>query len=167
MTLTLGARYSDSTKMTRAHHCMLPSRSKAFGPHLFDSSFHRFPGAQSSFTKWLLISSSRNSFTMARQQKQPTWSVRWQYTTRLTETVVSTPKTSKAMRNRGDCPNAVECARRNSLDANDKLIQTRSHERNTIMHRKRRFVMRKGISTILPTRKRAGMLKKSKRNILW
>ena len=36
-----------------------------------------------------------------------------------------------------------------SLDANDKLIQTRSHVRNTITSRKRRFVMRKGISTIL------------------
>jgi len=54
----------------------LPSQSKAFGSHHFDSSFHRFPGAQSLFTKWLLISSSRNNFTIARQQKQPTWSVR-------------------------------------------------------------------------------------------
>jgi len=59
---------------------------------------------------------------------------------------VSTPKTSNA--NRGYCANAVEYAHTNSLDANDKLIQTRSHRRNTITSRKRRFVMRKGISTI-------------------
>jgi len=30
-----------------------------------------------------MISNSRNSCTMARQQKQPTWSVRWRYKTRL------------------------------------------------------------------------------------
>jgi len=35
------------------------------------------------------------------------------------------------------------------LDANDKLIQTRPHVRNTIASRKRRFVMRKGKCTIL------------------
>jgi len=35
-----------------------------------------------------------------------------------------------------------------SLDANDKLIQTRSHVRNTIARRKRQVVMRKVKSTI-------------------
>jgi len=34
-----------------------------------------------------------------------------------------------------------------SLDANDKLIQTRSHERDTIASRKRQVVMRKVKST--------------------
>ena len=35
-----------------------------------------------------------------------------------------------------------------SLDANDKLIQTRSHERDTIASKKRQVVMRKVKSTI-------------------
>jgi len=35
-----------------------------------------------------------------------------------------------------------------SLDANDKLIQTRSHERDTIASRERQVVMRKVKSTI-------------------
>jgi len=51
--------------------------------------------------------------------------------------------------NRGNCSNAVERAHTNSLDANDKLIQTRLHVRNTIASRKRQVVMRKGKSTIL------------------
>jgi len=38
-----------------------------------------------------------------------------------------------------------------SLDANDKLIQTRSHERDTIASRKRQVVMRKVKSTIIST----------------
>jgi len=37
-----------------------------------------------------------------------------------------------------------------SLDANDKLIQTRSHERDTIASRKRHIAMRKVKSTIVP-----------------
>ena len=49
---------------------------------------------------------------------------------------------------RGHFANAVERAHTESLDANDKLIQTRSHVRNTIASRKWRFVMRKGISTV-------------------
>jgi len=40
----------------------------------------------------------------------------------------------------------------NSLDANDKLIQTRSYERDTAASRKRQVVMRKGKSTIDGTR---------------
>jgi len=39
----------------------LPSRSKAFGSHHFDSSFHRFPGAQIFIYKRLLIRSSRKA----------------------------------------------------------------------------------------------------------
>jgi len=35
-----------------------------------------------------------------------------------------------------------------SLDANDKLVQTRSHVRNTIASRKRQVVMRKVKSTV-------------------
>jgi len=38
-----------------------------------------------------------------------------------------------------------------SLDTNDKLIQTRSHERDTIASRKRQVVMQKVKSTILAT----------------
>jgi len=45
--------------------------------------------------------------------------------------------------NRGYCANAVECTHTNSPDANDKLIQTRSHEQNTTTSRKWRFTMRK------------------------
>jgi len=37
-----------------------------------------------------------------------------------------------------------------SLDANDKLIQTRSHVRNAIASRERQVVMRKVKSTIKP-----------------
>jgi len=48
------------------------------------------------------------------------------------------------------CANAVERAHTNSLDANDKLIQTRPHERNTIASGKRQVVTRKGKSTIPP-----------------
>jgi len=43
--------------------------------------------------------------------------------------------------------NAVERAHTNSLDVDDKLIQTRPHVRNTIASRKRQVVMRKGKST--------------------
>jgi len=46
------------------------------------------------------------------------------------------------------CANAVERAHTKSLDANDKLIQTRPHIWNTIASRKRQVVMRKGKSTI-------------------
>ena len=42
----------------------------------------------------------------------------------------------------------MERAHTNPLDANDKLIQTRPHLRNTITTRKRQFVMRKVKSTI-------------------
>ena len=42
------------------------------------------------------------------------------------------------------CANAVERAHTNSLDANDKLMQTRHHVRNTNTSRKRQFVMRRG-----------------------
>jgi len=63
---------------------------------------------------------------------------------------MSTPidKTSNAMLIEVICANAVERAHTDYLDANDKLIQTRSHAWNTVMSRKRRFVMRKGKSTI-------------------
>jgi len=47
------------------------------------------------------------------------------------------------------CANAVERAHTKSLDANDKLIQTRPHVRHTITSRKRQFVIRKGKSTII------------------
>jgi len=40
-----------------------------------------------------------------------------------------------------------------SLDANDKLIQTRSHERDAIASRKRQVVMRKVKSTIIARRR--------------
>ena len=46
---------------------------------------------------------------------------------------------------------AVERAHTKSLDANDKLIQTRSHVRDTIASRKRQVIMRKGKSTIALT----------------
>jgi len=46
------------------------------------------------------------------------------------------------------CADAVERAHTNSLDANDKLIQTRSHVRDTVASRKRQVIMRKGKSTI-------------------
>ena len=39
------------------------------GSSPLDSPFHRFPGAQSLFTKGLLISSSINSFTMAQPSR--------------------------------------------------------------------------------------------------
>ena len=63
------------------------------------------------------------------------------YTTRLAESVVSTPmdKTEMQCESRS-CANAVERAHTNSLDANDKLIQTRPHVRNTIASRKRQVV---------------------------
>ena len=47
------------------------------------------------------------------------------------------------------CANAVERAHTNSLHANDKLIQTKPHVRNTIASRKRQVVVRKGKSTIV------------------
>jgi len=43
----------------------------------------------------------------------------------------------------------VERAHTKSLDANDKLLQTRSHVRDTIASRKRQVIMRKGKSTII------------------
>jgi len=55
---------------------------------------------------------------MARQQKQPTWSMHWRYTTRLSESVVSTPmdKTSKAKCEiEVICANAVERAHTKSV----------------------------------------------------
>ena len=55
-------------------------------------------------------------------------------------------KTSNAVRI--DCANTAKRAHTNSLDAHDKLIQTRSHVWNTIASRKWRFAMRKRISTI-------------------
>jgi len=73
---------------------------------------------------------------MARQQKPPTRSVRWRYKTRLPESVVSTPKTSNAKCEvEVICAAAVERAYTKSLDANDKLRQTRPHVRNTIASR--------------------------------
>jgi len=42
-----------------------------------------------------------------------------------------------------------------SLDANDKLIQTRSHVRNAIASRERQVVIRKVKSTILASQSRA------------
>jgi len=50
--------------------------------------------------------------------------------------------------NRGYWANAVERAHTNSLDANNRLIQTRPHVRNTSTSRKRQFAMRKVKSTI-------------------
>jgi len=52
------------------------------------------------------------------------------------------------MRNRGYCEVAVERAHTKSLDANDKLIQTRSHVRDTTASRKRQVRMRKVKTTI-------------------
>ena len=46
------------------------------------------------------------------------------------------------------CADAVERAHTKSLDANDKLIQTRPHVRDTIASKKRQVIMRKGKSTI-------------------
>jgi len=43
----------------------------------------------------------------------------------------------------------VERAHTKSLDANDKLIQTRSHVRDTTASRKRQVIMRKVRSTIM------------------
>ena len=53
------------------------------------------------------------------------------------------------MRNGGYCADAVERAHTKSLDANDKLIKTRSHVRDTTASRKRQVIMRKGKSTML------------------
>ena len=50
--------------------------------------------------------------------------------------------------NRGYCEIAGERAHTKSLDANDKLIQTRSHVRDITASRKRQVIMRKGKSTI-------------------
>ena len=60
---------------------------------------------------------------------------------------MSTPMDKTECESRS-CANAVERAHTNSLDANDQLIQTRPHVRNTIASRKRQVVMRKGKSTI-------------------
>jgi len=49
---------------------------------------------------------------------------------------------------RGYFANAVERAHTKYHDANEKLIQTRPHVRNTKASRKRQVVMRKSISTI-------------------
>jgi len=46
----------------------------------------------------------------------------------------------------------VERAHPTSLDANDKLIQTRSHVRDTTVSRKRQVIMRKVKSTIAARR---------------
>jgi len=46
------------------------------------------------------------------------------------------------------CADTVERAHTKSLDSNDKLIQTRSHVRDTIASRKRQVVMRKVKSII-------------------
>ena len=54
------------------------------------------------------------------------------------------------MRNQGYCADAVERARTQSFDANDKLVQTRSHVRDTTASRKRQVRMRKVKSTIAP-----------------
>jgi len=56
------------------------------------------------------------------------------------------------MRNRGYCEIAVERAHMKSLDTNDKLIQTRSHVRDTTARRKQQVRMRKVKSTIQPQR---------------
>jgi len=48
---------------------------------------------------------------------------------------------------------AVERAHTKSLDANDKLMQIRSHVRDKIASRKRQVIMRKGKSAILISRK--------------
>ena len=53
------------------------------------------------------------------------------------------------MRNQGYCADAVERARTQSFDANDKLVQTRSHVRDTTASKKRQAIMRKGKSTIV------------------
>ena len=47
----------------------------------------------------------------------------------------------------------MERAHTKSLDANDKLIQTRSHVRNAIASRERQVVMRKVKSTIVVKQK--------------
>jgi len=60
-----------------------------------------------------------------------------------------TARTQWSARKRGYCANAVERAHTKSIDANDKLIQTRPHVWNTIASRKQQFVMQKGKSTIL------------------
>ena len=57
-------------------------------------------------------------------------------------------KTENALRNRGYCEVAVERAHTKSLDAIDKLTQTRSHVRDTTASRKRQVRMRKVKSTI-------------------
>ena len=61
-------------------------------------------------------------------------------------------KPNDAMRNRGYCEIAVERAHMKSLDTNDKLIQTRSHVRDTTARRKQQVRMRKVKSTIQPQR---------------
>jgi len=113
----------------------LLSRSKAFGSHHFDSLFHRFPGAQIFIYKRLLISSSRNS------QRGPCAS-----DTQLDSLKAWCPR-------RWTKPNAmrIEVMRGHtkSLDTKNKLIQTRSHERDTTASRKRKVRMRKGKSTIM------------------
>jgi len=128
----------------------LPSRSKAFGSHNFDSSFHRFPSAQIFIYKRLLISSSRKALrwrSSRNSQRGPCAS-----DTQLDSLKAWCPrrwtKPNNAMRNRGYCEIAVERAHTKSLDANDKLTQTRSHVRDTKASRKRQVRMRKVKSTI-------------------
>jgi len=109
-----------------------------------DSSFHRFPGAQIFIYKRLLISSSRKALRWRdsrNSQRGPcasdtqldllkAWCPRWW----------TKPNAMRIEVMRGHTK---------SLDANDKLIQTRPHERDTIASRKRQVVMRKVKSTIL------------------
>ena len=133
-----------------AWHFKLPSRSKAFGSHHFDSSFHRFPGAQIFIYKRLLISISRKALRWRDSRN----SQRGLCTsdTQLDSLKARCPRrwTKPNMRCESrSCANTVERAHTNSLDADDKLIQTRPHVRNTIASKKRQVVMRKGKSTIL------------------
>ena len=70
-------------------------------------------------------------------------------------------KTENAMRNRGYCEVVVERAHTKSFDANDKLIQTRSHIRDTTASRKRQVRMRKVKSTMRVTEQVVFLLPKS------
>ena len=113
------------------------SRSKAFGSHHYNS-FHRFPGAEIFIYKRLLISRKRNSLlwrNSRNSQRGPCAS-----DTKLDSLKAWCPRRwtkPNAMRNRGNCAVAVERAHTKSLDANEKLIQTGSHVRDTTASRKR------------------------------